>query len=433
MNEFTRIQWVSQEAKDVWQPRFKAISRMSSKVEIDSVIKGLRKVGMPNITLDQFNELRFSSSLDVHLLAVHNAPKVFHSEVVPFKEGEPFNLRTVIGSRKWVSLFLEAWNDKDEEAYGQMLGYPVCCTEFFMKHWRELGEKDLTWPMMNSKNGLQSIVAYPYPTLNPMYSKFGVRPIWHIPCDIKCIASDFLAESCLKLWDRKEREWLYEIYEWPVEWSALHGAAEIRSPVCKIITDTEYTATERTIQFPGTKVPKEGATGCRFPYGPEADCWSNNGFTSLKAMTSAHSTILRAANEAKDIKTISDPGCGNGVLLHKLGLMHVKVTDLYGFDYNSHAIGQGRILYPDIRFFNLNLFDATIKSDMVVFMPGRLLENPNQAENFVQDLDFRYLLLYGYSAYADKVAELKNKYWSGCEIKSWVINDNAVAMLLEKP
>jgi hypothetical protein len=301
-----------------------------------------------------------------------------------------------------------------------------------MKTWVGDTIRDFTWRMMHVSDGLSRAVVDPYTLLNPFYMKSGVRPMWHMPCSIRCKESNKLAKEYLKFWPQEEKEWLKEIFSWPVEWSSLHGAAEIRTPVCKIITDTDPESTEHVIQFAGQRIPKEAATGNRFPYGPIEDTYSNNGFYTHEAMTQSHATILAATRDIKDIKNITDPGCGNGTLLNALSLMH-KVNRLSGVDLNHHAIAQGRRLYPGINFTEGNLFNHYSSADMVVFMPGRLLENPTKTDRFVKGLNFRYLLLYGYSAYADRVDDLRKQYWPDCEIRSWVINDNAVAILLERP
>ena len=51
-----------------------------------------------------------------------------------------------------------------------------------------------------------------------------------------------------------------------VEWSGLHGIAEIKTPVLKISARTDATAQKYTVRWSGTGYPDEGATGLRFPY-----------------------------------------------------------------------------------------------------------------------------------------------------------------------
>lgn len=59
---------------------------------------------------------------------------------------------------------------------------------------------------------------------------------------------------------------LENILSWPVSWSTLHGIAEIKTPVCKIICNTDATATKYTLRLRGTRYPEEGAQGLGFPF-----------------------------------------------------------------------------------------------------------------------------------------------------------------------
>jgi hypothetical protein len=65
-----------------------------------------------------------------------------------------------------------------------------------------------------------------------------------------------------------EIDWLNEMLSWPVEWSALHGIAEIRTPIVKISTSTDATAEKFTIRWIGKGYPPDGARGLAFPFKP---------------------------------------------------------------------------------------------------------------------------------------------------------------------
>lgn len=60
--------------------------------------------------------------------------------------------------------------------------------------------------------------------------------------------------------------WLKDIYSWPVAWSASHGICELRTPIVKMAYDTDATATNYVIKIEGDSYPKEGAPGNQFPY-----------------------------------------------------------------------------------------------------------------------------------------------------------------------
>jgi hypothetical protein len=51
-----------------------------------------------------------------------------------------------------------------------------------------------------------------------------------------------------------------------MEWSALHGIAEVRTPVFKLATDTDASAATYVVRHHGGGYPEHGATGLVFPY-----------------------------------------------------------------------------------------------------------------------------------------------------------------------
>jgi len=122
----------------------------------------------------------------------------------------------------------------------------------------------------------------------------------------------------------QEMDWLLEILSWPVEWSALHGIAEVKTPVLKVSTRTDATPGKYVVRRQGDAYPAEGAQGLAFPYRmprrplltqspsfhrglvnplqsrPSRPSWyaSDNGFASELAMESAHAAILKVATGA---------------------------------------------------------------------------------------------------------------------------------------
>ena len=86
------------------------------------------------------------------------------------------------------------------------------------------------------------------PEANILWRWMGARAVPHLPCRFDCEPTVALAQQCLAVGRAAgfdtEMDWLLEILRWPVEWSALHGIAEIRTPVLKVSTRTDATATE---------------------------------------------------------------------------------------------------------------------------------------------------------------------------------------------
>ena len=66
----------------------------------------------------------------------------------------------------------------------------------------------------------------------------------------------------------QEAEWLSEILQWPIEWSSLHGIAEIKLPLCKISTRSDSLSRKYVVRIPSERYPEGAPTGIGFPFLP---------------------------------------------------------------------------------------------------------------------------------------------------------------------
>lgn len=60
--------------------------------------------------------------------------------------------------------------------------------------------------------------------------------------------------------------YLREALSWPVSWTALHGVAEVKTPVFRFIRNTPPTAQKLTIRRRGAAMPETAARGLGFPF-----------------------------------------------------------------------------------------------------------------------------------------------------------------------
>jgi hypothetical protein len=190
----------------------------------------------------------------------------------------------VIGGIRELAAFKRAWDDADQEAIGSMLGYPPCCREFFRDVWVEHGMVDPTWPMAVASSGRESeqrmVEIGGPPQVNILWRWMGVRAVPHLPCRSDCAASIELADQMLTVGREagleEEVEWMLEILAWPLEWSALHGVAVIKTPVLKVTTMTDATPHAYVVRRAGTRFPRVGARGLEFPYRPSRRALSSS-------------------------------------------------------------------------------------------------------------------------------------------------------------
>ena len=260
-----------------------------------------------------------------------------------------------------------------------VLGYPACCRAFFKQYWVNEGMVDTTWPMVtNSHHNKRSdgvLEVGGDPEANIFLRWLGVRLVSHLPCSVSCRDSVEIGKSFLQTMREfkytEESEWLWEMLHWPLEWSALHGIAEIRTPVCKVISRTDATGDKLTIEKHGSIYPAEGASGIVFPYTQKGmaplqiirlDNWTDNGFRDAENMKAAHELVMSVIPfSLREHHQVLDLGCGNGMLLEKINKNYdchvvgvdmnpanlekllkrvkkasVRTTNIYDFDWQEH-------------------------------------------------------------------------------------------------
>jgi hypothetical protein len=276
--DFVRVSWVSDLAREVWQPRLTRILTAWSEIEWLSVVAGMRPCGVTMASPEDYlskagkwvKQGLFALPIEMQSLANYADP----SEGQPARPGTPFLFRIVLGAAGDVSDFKEAWEDVDAPTIERLLGTPQCCFEALRKAWVEQGLTDSTWPMAvataGADEGATTIEVCGPPQSNILWRWMGVRAIPHVPCRFDCRASAELGERYLAVGRDAgygaEVDWVLEILSWPVEYSALHGIAEIKTPILKVSTNTDATSRKYTIRRAGESYPVEGPRGLDFPY-----------------------------------------------------------------------------------------------------------------------------------------------------------------------
>jgi hypothetical protein len=283
--DFLRMSWVSNAARAQWAPRFRRLASACAEMEQHSVIGGIRSCTLLKIAP---NDL----SRRIEYLATHNL------EVLPLElkiggRGLPADARTsqpdsgsgrlhfaiAVGAASVLATLKPAWDAQDHAAIGALLGFPPCCVDFFKREYRQNGRLDTVWPMALARTTAAPACTEPTVTeceasgpwqTNIFWRAAGLRAVPHRPCSFVCSATIDLARRLVAAGRdvglAEEMSWLEEILSWPVVWSALHGIAELKSPVVRMITRTDATARKYTISRRGESVPAEAARGLVAPY-----------------------------------------------------------------------------------------------------------------------------------------------------------------------
>lgn len=422
--DFNRHAWTSELARSIWEPRIARILRAWLDVEWLSVAAGTRECGLIWIFPETL-QLLIPKWEAAHLSAVQLQFGDYYSgtNLLSAPTSVSGMICVVVGALDKTEQLRHAWQRSDDDEIGSLLGYPTCCRAFFRDVWIAQRCLDTTWAMAENTSApsVQGIVRVELPSqilplANILWRWLGVRAVPHLPCRFDCSASiDFgkrLLEIARNNGYSEEAEWITEILDWPVEWSALHGIAEVKSPLTKLSTRTDATAGKWVVQWVGMNYPKEGAVGLHFPFRPPrkpmltgsqearpglADpapedpslAWryTDNGFASFAAMEELHKPIVALAREALagHSGNVLDLGCGNGMLLTKVCAGRSALIP-HGIDSNGLALDHARQLLPHFArnvvhgdFFNIELWaGGAQRYVLALLMLGRLLEVPRE-------------------------------------------------------
>lgn len=287
---FARILWVTEEARDYWKPKIDAASAAFHRLETLTVFHGVRRVFTTHFTpenlVDGMKELakKGLTFLPLHRVGSYQGFAHYHPPVEP---GRPWTYYGVVGKPSDALEFAIATDTGDHKAMGELLGYPSCCTDAFNVVWKS-GYIDPIWQAGEAsyEESPERFEVYepkdrfmrlkPVPESLPVLRYIGIRLVSHIPHSLTCKASVKVAEGIREV---AKEEGLYygaleyadEILRWNIEWSVLHGIAEIKTPVFKVSTNSVPTYQKYTVQLVGEIPPEEvkyGMTGLVFPYIP---------------------------------------------------------------------------------------------------------------------------------------------------------------------
>jgi uncharacterized protein len=260
---FTRVSWVSDEAREVWGPRLERLRAVAREVAWRSVAAGVRRCAILTAPAAQVRDPALAPWHSAGLAAARLG-------------AEPADrpARVAVGRQADLDVLARALGGGDDRLVGQLLGQPDCCREFHRRVWVDDGLADATWPLAVASGGVPCgdrvlEVAGP-PRSNPLWRWLGLQPAFHLPCRFDCRETVRVAErvaaAARAAGFGEEVGWLEEVLAWPVEWCALHGIAEVRTPILKVSTNTDATAGAYTVRRAGDRYPAEGARGVRFPY-----------------------------------------------------------------------------------------------------------------------------------------------------------------------
>lgn len=269
--EVVRLAWASDEVRKLREPIIRKVKRMWTEIEWRSVSHQVRRCALCMATAEDAGDLVAA--------AARRGLKTLPLRVEE-RKGLPGSatllLHVAVGRKRDIREFKAAWIHKDHDTMGDLLGYPACCRRFYRRVFVEQRLTDPVWAIARSskpsENDANPVVLSGPPALNVLLRALGVRAVPHFPCSMGCEASIAFAGRFMELGRSlgfaDEIAWLEEMLCWPAEWSALHGIAEVRTPIVKFATQTDATADKRIIRWAGRGYPPDGVRGRAFPFKP---------------------------------------------------------------------------------------------------------------------------------------------------------------------
>lgn len=279
---FSRLSWVSDLSRGTWEPRFNRMFAAWMDIELLSVVHGIRRCAVFLVTPRQFAERSddwLGRGLRVHPLETLRLDNYSssHGHAEGAQDGASL-LRCLAGRPQDVDEFLTALSTQEHREVNGLLGWPLCCFDFLSDVWVNDGLMDTTWPMALATLGAESqgrsVTLTSAPETNILWRWMGLRAVPHLPCSFSCPESIATGKKFIQIGHDlgygAEMRWLVEILSWPVQWSALHGIAEIKTPILKVVTNTDATPVEYRVRRTSDDYPAEDVRGLDFPFRPPA-------------------------------------------------------------------------------------------------------------------------------------------------------------------
>ena len=218
-------QWASPAARLEWELVLTTAQAAWAELELLSVSEGVREAALLHLTPEEL------------VRATHDAAGQGLLVVPLACEGG--QTRAALTRPPRFADWLEAWSGCDDEAIGELLGFPGCCREHFCRTWGR-GMTDTVTTIASGGN-----VDGP-PEANVMLRHLGVRLVPHLPCSPTCEATVALGKDLAHVVARAgvDPGPLYRLLNLPVTYSALHGVAVIETPHFRLWAGTDYTPDE---------------------------------------------------------------------------------------------------------------------------------------------------------------------------------------------
>jgi uncharacterized protein len=256
---FVRHTFVGEAQRASWEPRLEAVRAALVRLGVLAVSRQLVPASLVSVT-------------PAEVFAIHNLAASYglHTRLLS-RSARTMREWMVIGSEHMSAQYLQAWERGEHAILDAQMGVPVCCQQAHTRV-QQTGKNYAGWPLLadqHSAGGPGADVHYPL-TLNTLFSPLGIDLPGYQPCGLQCEESQRRGSALIALGREtgmgEAMDWLTEILDWPAEWSALHGIAELKTGIIKLAYNTEFTHEKLTVRYHGQTLATGAARGLSFAY-----------------------------------------------------------------------------------------------------------------------------------------------------------------------
>lgn len=145
----------------------------------------------------------------------------------------------------------------DHKAIGELLGFPTCCCEAFVRWWPTYFDPvyqcaEASEHQVLKLENYEALVVAPHIATHQMLRYAGFRLTSHFPCRLDCEASIEVGKTWLEVATKADPqgvEALLKILSLPGEWSVLHGIAVVETPHFTIVTNSLPTKSKWAVRW----------------------------------------------------------------------------------------------------------------------------------------------------------------------------------------
>lgn len=276
--DFVRVAWVSDLAKEVWEPRFQKIIKVLDEAKWSAIVEGVLPYAILSMAHEDYVEstnMWLNAGLAALPIGYQDSRNYTYSRTITDPDLiQSSMINVVVGKSQDLLEFQSVYESAESlETVYELLEHPLCCRRRIVETL-EGGWTDPIWSLFlcnaQTSDSKQYLEVDAITGINFLWYALRIQTIPHFPCSFNCNESIKLSKTIVDIARnrdyRQAMDWLQEILVWPIKWSALHGIAELKTPVLKVSKNTDATATTYTIKCLGSSYPVEGARGVNFPY-----------------------------------------------------------------------------------------------------------------------------------------------------------------------